>query len=145
MYSGGGIIFGKSAGVTESVVRYIYATKGIKFDKSMLTDRKIWETVDKKQLIHLFEFKVGDELFRAVVATGGAAVEETVKIFKAGKFKGIDVIEIMMCPGGCIAGGGQPKLANKKLIPTRNLGLQELDENAPFTSALDNKKMFEYV
>jgi hypothetical protein len=32
-----------------------------------------------------------------------------------------DFVEVMACPGGCIGGGGQPRSADKQILPVRVL------------------------
>ena len=47
----------------------------------------------------------------------------------AGKSK-YHIIEIMACPGGCIAGGGQPyHHGNDDIVKKRAQGLYNIDEN----------------
>lgn len=75
---------------------------------------------------------------RAVVATGGAAVHELMEIHHAGKLEGVDVIEVMMCPGGCVNGGGQPRLLKKTQIVARTEGLDKLDKESKFADCLSN-------
>ena len=52
------------------------------------------------------EFDCKKELFRAVVAHGGGAIEELMKCYDYERLKGVDIVEMMLCPGGCINGGG---------------------------------------
>lgn len=118
-YSGGAYLFGRSSGVTESVVRYVYHANKLEYTKSVLSKYLLWETPDKFQSLRVFEFPCGDQKFRALVCNGGAAIEEMLKIFNAGKLKDVDVIETMLCPQGCINGGGQPKISKKTLIADR--------------------------
>ena len=57
-FSGSAYIFGKTAGVTESVARYVYAIHGVTYDPSELRVSTVWEHVDKIQNIKIIEFTV---------------------------------------------------------------------------------------
>ena len=46
-YSGSAYIFGKTAGVTESVVRYVYKANNLEFNKSVISSYLLWEQSDK--------------------------------------------------------------------------------------------------
>jgi iron only hydrogenase large subunit-like protein len=70
-YSGSTYIFGKTAGVTESVVRYVFALNKIPFNKSAIIQNLLWETTDKSQNIKVFEFSANGTQFRACVVHGG--------------------------------------------------------------------------
>ena len=106
VYSGSAYLFGKTSGVTESVVRYVYSLNKLAYNKSVIQTFLLWETADKTQNIKVFEFKLNQDKFRAIVVHGGAAVQEMMTIYNAGKLKGVDVVEVMMCCNGCIGGGG---------------------------------------
>ena len=123
-FSGSAYIFGKTAGVTESVARYVYAIHGVTYDPSELRVSTVWEHVDKIQNIKIIEFTVKGQTFRAAVAHGGAAVAKCIEMEKELK---VDVVEIMMCPMGCQNGGGQPRQMKKELIPKRAEALDKHD------------------
>ena len=55
------------------------------------------------------------------------------------------MVEIMLCAQGCIAGGGQPKLASRRLIPNRKEGLQLYDSTTKVRSLQENTQMLEYM
>lgn len=45
--SGSAYIFGKTAGVSEAVIRYIFAINQVQFDRSVLKTTTVWEFTDK--------------------------------------------------------------------------------------------------
>ena len=87
------------------------------------------------------EFDAAGKKFRACVTHGGAAIEELMKIWQAGKLKGVDVVEVMMCPGGCINGGGQPKQTKKGLALDRAKGLDKHDMESEYKDCESNETM----
>jgi iron only hydrogenase large subunit-like protein len=55
-------------------------------------------------------------------------------------------IEIMACPGGCIAGGGQPRPQDDEIIKKRQQSLYSIDKNAQLRLAHQNpviKKLYD--
>ena len=91
------------------------------------------------------EFKLADQCFRTLVCHGGNAIEQMMKIHAAGRLKEIDVVEVMMCPSGCINGGGQPKIVKKRLVPNRANGLDKHDIESEYKDCESNKKMHEML
>ncbi|CAL6006416.1 FeFe-hydrogenase_1 [Hexamita inflata] len=144
-YSGSAYIFGKTAGVTESVVRYVYSVNKLPFNKSVIQNGLIWESADKYQSLKLMEFPLGKEKYRAVVCHGGQAVEELMKIHEQGLLVDVDVVEVMMCPQGCVNGGGQPRLVRKQLTADRPKGLDKHDREAKYGDCQSNEKMHEML
>ena len=116
--SGGGLIFGASGGVMESVLRTAYymlnkikAPQEFYQLESIRGDNEFKETiVDMKQ----FKLK-----------TASLSKIKTV-IENYDKLKDYDFIEIMSCPGGCIGGGGQPLVAIKDLENIRKERIKSL-------------------
>ena len=105
--SSGGLIFGSSGGVMESVLRTAYfmlnkekAPQEFYQLESIRGDSEFKETiVDMKQ----YKLKI-------------AAINKIKTVIeKYEKLKDYDFIEVMSCPGGCIGGGGQPLVAIKDL------------------------------
>lgn len=96
--SGSAYIFGKTAGVSEAVARYIYSINGVQFDPKELKVEVVWEYKDKIQNIKVITFTCKDNTYRVGVAHGGQAVAQLVKTYKE---MNLDAVEMMMCPLGC--------------------------------------------
>ena len=47
-------------------------------------------------------------------------------------------IEVMGCPGGCIAGGGQPRMTTDELRQKRMAAIYEEDEGKPLRKSHEN-------
>lgn len=102
MFSGAGVIFGATGGVTEAVLRRVSDDKSINAIKSI-------GNCGVRGLEGIKEFTVpynGIEL-RIAVASGLANAGKLVEKILA-KEVSFDFVEIMACPGGCVNGGGQP-------------------------------------
>lgn len=141
-FSGSAYIFGKTAGVTESVARYVHAVFGVEYKAANLKVTVPWEHTDKIQNIKVIEFTVKDQTFRAAVAHGGVAVAKCIEMEKELK---CDVVEIMMCPMGCQNGGGQPRQMKKDLIPKRAEALDKHDHECKYADCQSNESMHKYI
>ena len=123
-YSGAGVIFGVTGGVTEAAVRRVVDDKG---EKSL-------ETIEYLGLRGLSGTKVcelpyGEKTLRIAVVNGLGNAEQLIQKIESGE-EHFDFVEVMACPGGCIAGGGQPY----SLCPDkagRAQGIADTDHTAP--------------
>ena len=54
-----------------------------------------------------------------------------------------DFVEVMACPGGCISGGGNPRLKNnyQTRAKERQEGLYQIDANAPIRESHKNPQV----
>ena len=101
-YTGAGVIFGVSGGVTEAVIRRVLD------DASPDTLKAISECgVRGLDGIKAFEVTAGDLKLRIGVANGLGNADKLIAKVESGE-EHFDFIEVMACPNGCIGGGGQP-------------------------------------
>lgn len=118
--SGAAVIFGVTGGVTEAVLRNVVK------DKSRSALMKLSNVGERgNEGLKIFELTTEDGVeLRIGVASGLANAEKLLGMLKNGeKF---DIIEIMACPGGCVAGGGQP-FVHAEVRKTRGKGLYDTD------------------
>lgn len=118
--SGAAVIFGFTGGVTEAVLRNVVK------DKSRSALMKLSNVGERgNEGLKIFELTTEDGVeLRIGVASGLANAEKLLGMLKNGeKF---DIIEIMACPGGCVAGGGQP-FVHADVRKTRGKGLYDTD------------------
>lgn len=118
--SGAAVIFGVTGGVTEAVLRNVVK------DKSRSALMKLSNVGERgNEGLKIFELTTEDGVgLRIGVASGLANAEKLLGMLKSGeKF---DIIEIMACPGGCVAGGGQP-FVHADVRKTRGKGLYDTD------------------
>lgn len=101
-YTGAGVIFGATGGVMEAALR----TAAYKLDGKEL---KNVELKDVRGLAGIKEatYKLGGAEVKVAVASGMKNAKVLLDEIRAGKSP-YHFIEIMGCPGGCVAGGGQP-------------------------------------
>ncbi len=101
--SSGGVIFGTSGGVSESLLRTsYYIMTGKKPKKSLLDFKKVRGYDNLKEAT----VKIGDEEIRLLVVFGLKNIEPILRDIEKGIFN-YDLIEVMNCPLGCVGGGGQ--------------------------------------
>jgi NADH-quinone oxidoreductase subunit G len=132
--TGAGIVFGNSGGVSEAVLRYaadrLSGTENSKLD---------YYEVRGNDGIKTLELKIGEVTLRlGVVHTLGKA-KELIEQIKAGDIT-LDVVEVMACPGGCVAGGGQPKTQEQdaQITKIRTQGLYNAEKMAQIRKSQDN-------
>lgn len=101
-YSGAGVIFGASGGVMEAALR----TAAKKLTGKELDDPEI-TGVRGLDGIKEATYNLGGAEVRVAVAHGMKNAKVLLDEIRAGKSP-YQFIEIMGCPGGCVAGGGQP-------------------------------------
>ncbi len=113
MYTGAGLLFGVTGGVTEAVIR-----KVIK-DKSHTNINNIkFCGVRGMEGIKEFELPLedGETILKIAVVSGLGNVEKLIEKMNAGEAF-YHFIEVMACPGGCVGGAGQPfGLMDKKKL-----------------------------
>jgi len=50
----------------------------------------------------------------------------------------VDLLEVMVCPGGCANGGGQPLPVDEQVIRTRSRAIYEMDNSGSVQEAHHN-------
>ena len=136
-YTGAGTIFGNSGGVMEAALRTVY---------EIVTEKKLenieFDLVRGIEGIKEAAIDVDGTEVRVAVASGLGNVKfllEKIRAWKAAGSKLEDIpwhfIEVMACPGGCIAGGGQPYGVQDKKRHMRTDGLYEDDRDSEFRSS----------
>ncbi len=101
-YTGAGVIFGTTGGVMEAALRTAaYKLTGEELASPELKQVRGFEGVKEAS------FTIGGKEINVAVAHGMKNAKVLLDEIREGKSKYL-FIEIMGCPGGCIAGGGQP-------------------------------------
>lgn len=133
-YTGGGIIFGRTGGVIESALRTALENMtGKRIENIEFHSLRGWDG------FRSCEVEVGDIKLRIGVAHGLEEAGKMLDKIRAGEefFHGI---EIMACVGGCIGGGGQPKVRKNKeeVLKKRGEGLNAIDRSKEFRVSKEN-------
>ena len=124
--SGAGVIFGTSGGVTEAVLRTAY----------FLMTGKDLKALEIKPVRNLdgfveAEIELAGKKLSLVSVSGTINARKMFDEIKSGKK--YDIVEVMACLGGCMAGGGQPinaKLSHEQTRKQRSEALYKLDEGS---------------
>ncbi len=118
-----GKIFGASGGVMEAALRTAYwMITGKDMEDPKIQDVRGMKGVKE---IHL---NIGGLELGFAVASGLGNARRLLEEIRNGR-SDIHFIEIMTCPGGCIAGGGQPLGANQQAIRARMQKLYTIDRD----------------
>ena len=101
-YTGAGVIFGATGGVMEAALRTaIFVLTGKEAQPVELKEVRGLEGIKEAS------YNLGGKQINIAVAHGMKNAKVLLDDIRAGKSK-YHFIEIMCCPGGCVAGGGQP-------------------------------------
>ena len=121
--SSAGKLFGGTGGVMEAALRtaYFFIT-GTELDDLVVKDVRGLEGIKEARI------KIGDLDLGIAVANGVGNARKLLEQIKQGR-DDLHFIEVMTCPGGCIAGGGQPFNANIENIKARLKALYQIDDN----------------
>ena len=116
-----GLIFGSSGGVSEAVIRYAYhKITGNNPPKKLLNLEPIRGLADIKET----KIKIRDYEISVAVINGTGDVPKIIDLIET-EGRHYDIIEVMACDGGCVAGGGGPKTIkinnNTKTIRSRSM------------------------
>lgn len=104
--TGAGLIFGNSGGVMEAAVRLAY-----KIITNNAVDKKLLEFSEVRGLQNVKEatLDLGDMSLKLAIINGTGDARVVLEKIKNNELH-YDFIEVMTCEGGCIAGGGQPRV-----------------------------------
>jgi len=133
--SSAGKIFGASGGVMEAAIRSVYYL--LTGDNPENPD--IQEVRDLKGIKEA-KIRINDLTVGVAAASGLGNARKLLDEIRAGR-KDLHFIEIMTCPGGCIAGGGQPKGVSRENVRARMKALYAIDGNAPLRFSHENPEV----
>ncbi len=128
-----GKIFGATGGVMEAALRTGYF---------MLTGKEL-EELRFKQLrgvkgIKEAHVEINGLTVGVAVASGLQNAQQLLEQLKQGR-SDLHFIEVMTCPGGCIAGGGQPIGTDIERVQARMKALYAIDRDEPIRTSHGNK------
>ncbi len=137
-YSGSGIIFGRTGGVIEATTRTaVEMITGERLNNIEFYELRGWEG------FRTAELKIGHIELRIGIAHGLEEAGKMLDKIRAGE-EFYHAIEIMACKGGCIGGGGQPKVIKKlEALKQRAEGLNSIDEKMPIRRSHENPSVLE--
>jgi iron-only hydrogenase group A len=138
MSTGAGALFGNSGGVTEAAVRTAQVLTGVE-NPIPLGHLKAVRGLDgvKTATVELKTAKGDTVNVKVAVVNGGKNVNSLLKAIDEGNFQA-DFVEVMICPGGCIAGGGQPKSKSKDVLQKRMNAIYDVDQRSTLRMSHEN-------
>ena len=138
--SGAGVIFGATGGVMEAALRTAYEViTGKTLAKLDFTEVRGLAGIKEA------EVKIGDLALKVAVASGLGNARKLLEQVQAGKSP-YHFIEIMTCPGGCLAGGGQPISRDPEIKQKRAKAIYAEDAGKAVRKSHENpsiKKIYE--
>ncbi|MDD4765114.1 MAG: NADH-dependent [FeFe] hydrogenase, group A6, partial [Atribacterota bacterium] len=142
--TGAADIFANTGGVMEAALRTAYEVvtgKNLPFDKLHVTPVQGLEGVKEAQLtikgaLPEWKFLEGVTL-KVAVAHGLGNANKVIESILKGE-KEYHFIEIMTCPGGCIGGGGQPRLTTDEVRKARIQAIYKEDEGRELRKSHEN-------
>lgn len=135
--SGGGIIFGNTGGVMESAMRaaYEFVTKE-KAPASLIPFQEIRGMEGAREA----DVQIGDKTLHVAAVHGTGNFRKFIEHVRENNIH-FDFIEVMACRGGCIGGGGQPRVKlpmADKAREARIASLYNRDQEVAIKTCVDN-------
>ena len=127
-----GKIFGATGGVMEAALR----TAHFLLTGKELADLKTQPLRGLKGAKSM-QVQIGDLEVGVAVVSGLGNARKLLDEFTAGR-RDLHFVEVMTCPGGCIAGGGQPFGADINAIRARMQALYKIDRDEPIRTSHSN-------
>jgi len=130
--SSAGKLFGATGGVMEAALRTAhYLITGQEMETRELPALRGPSGIKETKV------RIGDRELGVAVVSGLKNARKVLAEIQAGR-KDLHFIEVMTCPGGCVAGGGQTLWADPDAIKARMKSLYAIDETSPLRTAHSN-------
>lgn len=132
LYSTAGLGFGAAQGVAEAVARYAARTMNGRelsaFEPAEVENNPHWKEVIINE---------GALDLKMAVVSGTKNAETLIGKIQSGEVF-YDIVEVMACPGGCVAGGGQPVSYDSAIIEKRKAALKNAGKINPIHAPEEN-------
>ncbi len=136
MASGAAVIFGNTGGVIEAVIR-----TACEWISGETLDKVEFDQLRRADGLRKATVKAGNKELRIGIASGLGNARQLLEQIRDGK-EDYDVIEIMACPGGCVAGGGQPyHHGNYEIVKKRQEAIYQEDKYKQMRKAHENTEV----
>lgn len=130
-YSGAGVIFGVTGGVTEAVIRKVAGDSS----KTTLDEIKFCG-VRGLEGTKECQIPLGDTTLKVAIVSGLKNADILIDKIEKGEAE-YHFVEVMACPNGCINGGGQPQ-SNSHIRQERSRGLYQADKMCTLKNCDEN-------
>lgn len=121
MRSSSALLAEVSGGYTEGVIRSMYHLRSQK-----IPERALFRKLRLGNEFRELTIDIGNESFSFAVVDGLTALESLDKAIAAGR--NFDMVEVMVCPGGCINGGGLSFSSSREIIKNRARLIYQTEE-----------------
>jgi len=121
--SSAGKLFATSGGLAESVVRTLHYNLTGKDLKNI----KIAQ-FRNVQGFKKFDIMIGEKVVKVGIANGMRGAVTMLEEIASGS-SNLQFVEVMACEGGCLQGGGQPRVSDEREKKLKLKTIYELDEN----------------
>ena len=132
--TGAGVIFGVSGGVTEATIRFIAEARG--GEPLEAVDFHCVRGDPKNGTLRTAKIEAGGRELSVAVVSGLGEARALMERIRKGE-EAVDFVEVMACPGGCVAGAGQP-CCDDETLAERSRGLYDADTELQLHKAQDN-------
>ncbi len=133
--SSAGKLFGATGGVMEAALRTAhFLITGSNPPADPITSLR------EESGVRVLSIPVGDLELKVVAVSGLAAARRVLEDLEAGRLQA-HMVEVMSCPGGCIAGGGQPYGNDSRMVAARMQALYKLDRGSFVRFAHENEEI----
>jgi NADH-quinone oxidoreductase subunit G/NADP-reducing hydrogenase subunit HndD len=130
-----GKLFGASGGVMEATIRTAHF---------LLTGRELEhpriQAVRGTKGVKEARLRIGDRPLGVAAVSGLANARRVLDDIRKG-WRDLHFVEVMTCPGGCVAGGGQPLQADPEAIEARMQSLYKIDRDERIRTAHGNESV----
>jgi len=127
-----GKLFGVSGGVMEAALRTAhYMLTGQELPELKLQKLRGLKSVKQARV------EIAGQEYGVAAVSGLANAAALLDEIRAGR-QDLHFIEVMTCPGGCIAGGGQPIGTNLEAVRARMKALYQIDRDEPIRTSHGN-------
>jgi len=124
-----GVIYGTTGGVMTSALRTAYYLLTQKDPINLYFEEKITDLTGVK----ILEIKIEKKTLKIAIISGLGNFNQI-----ANRLEEFCYVEVMACPGGCLAGGGQPKPVNDNIRQKRKDVLLRIDQNKTIRTSHNN-------
>lgn len=132
--SSAGKLFGASGGVMEAAIRTAYFMLTNKEYEGEIKELRSMNGIKEKEIV------INGLKLNMAVVSGLANAKHVLEDMKKG-IKTYHFIEVMSCPNGCIAGGGQPFGLDFEKVRARMKGLYTIDQESTNRYSHKNKSV----
>ena len=144
--SGAADIFANTGGVMEAALRTVYEIvtgRQLPFENLHVTPIAGLKGIKEAEVkiegtVPEWSFLDGVTV-RVAVAHGLGNARKLIEMIKAGAR--YHFVEVMTCPGGCIGGGGQPRLTTDEVRKARIAAIYKEDEGKPIRKSHNNPEV----